>query len=424
MQGSKEHMLANAPIVICLVGITGEGKSTTGNTISGEKAFQASAKTRSVTRGCAFIDFQMNNVAYRIIDTPGLQDTNLTPAELLDRFKHFADLAPQGVDAFLFVCKRGRFKSEHFHAFRTFQEACTSEALSYTAFLFTNLDEETNEEFQLALREEAPEVPNLVECLSKVNGRALGIDNKGGAARSAADRTLVINLVSQIRSINLGHRYSNEFLHEADEWRRNMEAQAIKLEISNNRETIKYELDELLHGRRSRAQVETKLIDLQNAEEEARRVKEEAEAARKAKEKAEEQIRLMQAQAEAARKAKEEAVLREEQRRIAARKKNMEILQSSNKEHLERSEVRKLLMQMLECDPDDIAKLQPVLPVGDYSLPEEYHGPGSPWTLAEKLNAYGFADVSEQHLDEKQPKQGISELFKSSLETRIERCFK
>jgi len=121
--------------------------------------------------------------------------------------------------------------------------------------------------------------------------------------------------------------------------------------------------------------VETKLIELWRAEEEARRVWEEAEAARKAKEKAEEQMRIMQATAEAARKAKEEAARLEEQRRIEAGIKRMAHERRSSKELSERSEARMRLLQKLAGDPADAAMLEQVFPYYDYSLPEEVYAP-------------------------------------------------
>ena len=100
---------------VVLVGVTGEGKSSTGNTLCGREAFEVSGGLCSATAKCAHADYLQLGACgiTRVIDTLGLQDTDLPASEVMRRFSLFADHTPLGINAFLFVVRWGRFKPEH-----------------------------------------------------------------------------------------------------------------------------------------------------------------------------------------------------------------------------------------------------------------------------------------------------------------------
>ncbi len=50
---------------------------------------------------------------FRVIDTPGLQDTNRASSEIEKELAQFAKLAPHGVAAFVIVVPFGRITPEH-----------------------------------------------------------------------------------------------------------------------------------------------------------------------------------------------------------------------------------------------------------------------------------------------------------------------
>ena len=86
---------------VVLAGVTGDGKSSTGNSVCGRAAFATSGGLRSETRAHAVADYRHGGAFWRVIDTIGLEDTCLPQLEVLRRFSLFADDCPDGVDAFL-----------------------------------------------------------------------------------------------------------------------------------------------------------------------------------------------------------------------------------------------------------------------------------------------------------------------------------
>ena len=82
------------------------------NTLRNRK-FKVAGSLTSVTRSAAFRDYNFRNVRYRIVDLPGLSDTNRTDAEIESELHSFATFAPHGVSAFIFVLPKGRITHEH-----------------------------------------------------------------------------------------------------------------------------------------------------------------------------------------------------------------------------------------------------------------------------------------------------------------------
>lgn len=104
--------------VIVLVGITGAGKSSTANTLAGRTErsgdrFELSNSVVSVTSSAAFRDYDFMGQSWRVIDTPGLKDTNSSQQDTLDELARIAEFAPHGVSAFIVVIPHGRFTEEN-----------------------------------------------------------------------------------------------------------------------------------------------------------------------------------------------------------------------------------------------------------------------------------------------------------------------
>src|SRR5438045_7865314 len=114
---------------IILIGRTGGGKSTLGNVLINkndnfDEAFEESDGGASKTKKVEERTFEVNlnedgseKIKYRVIDTIGLGDTNLTPQGVLIRLAEIADrVKKEGLNQILFVNK-GRFTKEEIEAY-------------------------------------------------------------------------------------------------------------------------------------------------------------------------------------------------------------------------------------------------------------------------------------------------------------------
>ncbi|CAK9095857.1 Voltage-dependent L-type calcium channel subunit alpha-1F (Voltage-gated calcium channel subunit alpha Cav1.4) [Durusdinium trenchii] len=194
---------------VVLVGVTGDGKSSTGNTLCGSSAFPVSAGFKSETQELAHADYLRGATFWRVIDTIGLHDTHLSQKEVLERFSTFSEAAAEGIDVFLFVLRWGRFKPEHDEALAAFAVNCGETALRHTMLVFTHCDLDDEALSRQLLDPSAP--PALTHWLQRIGGGAVGIDNlDGSTARPRVQRALE-GMVAGLA----GLRYSNEALEEA-----------------------------------------------------------------------------------------------------------------------------------------------------------------------------------------------------------------
>ncbi|XP_031418086.1 GTPase IMAP family member 7-like [Clupea harengus] len=227
-----KYVYTDSTLRIVLVGHTGAGKSASGNTILADKAFKVECSSNAVTKFGEKKQGKVENKDVLVIDTPGINDTEMTQEKLKSEIGRCIEMCAPGPHALLLVIRFNRFTMEQQAAVKWIQENFGEGALKYTIVLFTGKEELDGKSVEKFISEN----PCLQKLVKKCGDRYHAFNNNDISSLQVRE---LFSKIENMMKINHADCYTKEMYKSTHDLIARREKERKEKKNKRDRETEK-----------------------------------------------------------------------------------------------------------------------------------------------------------------------------------------